>query len=564
MAKARGQLRLAEVLSLVETGRELAAETNLKSLLQTILRKASALTDSPDGSVILYDETTKGLYFAAASGKNASRLLADWGEFADRRIPIYGSKSGEVFRTGKSIVQNAIDRDSKHFKGVDRDVKKRTQSMVCVPLSVRSKPIGVMQILNKPKRYTSHDQLLLEHFAGQAAVAIRNAQLFQSLLAHMGLYASRDLNEGPMDLLKELNRPARQERMSVMFVDMRGFTQLCQMLNDPKRVQQMLNEFLSMLANTVIENEGIVNKFLGDGLLALFRRKKHERRAVESAFAMTAHFANMLSRWDEQSNLRLSFLDIGVGIVTDSVVIGTIRSGKVSDFTPIGTAVNLAAHLEHNARNGKRILVDRMTYIANKDQLAEVEGPEEFELRKSDQSMGHPYVCYHLKRLTGATDDSPEPGAIPIPATKKQGSVFISYSHKDKEWLTKLQTHLRPYERNRQVTYWDDTQIKAGQKWRDEIKRALDGARVAVLLVSPSFLASDFVANNELPPLLNAAKNNGLTILWVPLKSSSYEQTDIREYQAVMDPSQTLSKLSEPEQDEVFVRICKRIAEVVA
>ena len=554
---------MADLVALVETGSDLAAEVNLDTLLAHILSRASNLTGSPESSVILYQEETKSLYFAAATGEKANDLLATWGEFSDKKIPLHGSKAGEVFITGRSLVVNAIAKEPRHFKGVDKDTKINTTSMVCVPLRMADKCLGVMQVLNKRSgSYTEHDRVLLEQFANQAAVAIRNAQLFESLLAHMGLYASRERTQGPLELLRELRKPARREKMSVLFADMRGFTQLCEMQHNPKATQQLLNDFLTMLTEQVIAHEGLVNKFLGDGLLALFRTKNHEQRSVLAAFGMVTHFFTLLDQWGTQTNHNLDFLDIGIGIVTDEVIIGTIQSGQISDFTAIGTPVNLANYLEQRAREEKRILVDKMTYLAVKDIIVDFEGPENIELKKPGYDVGLPYVQYQLKCLRGQLPiDRKKVAEIGAAVSEKRPIIFISYSHLDKEWLSKLQTHLRPYERDKKISYWDDTKVKAGARWREEIKKALKGARVAVLLVTPAFVASEFIDDNELPPLLNAEKNHGLQILWVPVRASNVEHNDICEYQAVWDPAKPLNSLTEAEEDRALVDISRKIVE---
>jgi|GEM_PF-1384865 len=145
-----------------------------------------------------------------------------------------------------------------------------------------------------------------------------------------------------------------------------------------------------------------------------------------------------------------------------------------------------------------------------------------------------------------------------FPQSRRE-EIFISYSHTDLEWLQMLQIHLKPLIRNKSITVWVDTQIRAGMAWREEIEKAIARAKVAVLLVSPNFLASDFIVENELPPLLNAAKEEGLTIIWVPLRFGLYEETEIAQYQAAHSPNQPISSLSQSEQDKALVDICKKI-----
>ena len=146
-----------------------------------------------------------------------------------------------------------------------------------------------------------------------------------------------------------------------------------------------------------------------------------------------------------------------------------------------------------------------------------------------------------------------------------RNSVFISYSHKDSEWLTRLKVHLRPLERDLSIVFWDDTKINTGSKWRAEIDSALKSTRVAILIISADFLASDFIYNNELPPLLLAAEQEGALIFPVIVSPSRFLRTEgLRDFQAINPPSIPLIKMGRAEQEEVFVELTERIETAMA
>jgi TIR domain-containing protein len=138
--------------------------------------------------------------------------------------------------------------------------------------------------------------------------------------------------------------------------------------------------------------------------------------------------------------------------------------------------------------------------------------------------------------------------------------VFVSYSHQDKEWLKRLRVHLKPLESRYGVDVWADTDIKPGSKWRDEIERALATAKVAVLLISADFIASDFIEKSELPPLLRAAEAEGAVILPLILSPSMYSRIDeLAQFQAINDPSMPLVELSKGQQEQVLVSLTEAI-----
>src|SRR5436853_1099794 len=143
--------------------------------------------------------------------------------------------------------------------------------------------------------------------------------------------------------------------------------------------------------------------------------------------------------------------------------------------------------------------------------------------------------------------------------------VFVSYSHLDKEWLERLRDALAPDIRNDRIDYWDDRELQPGDEWFDSIVQAIARARVAVLLVSPNFLASRFIMQEELPRILEAHKDEELTVLWLPLfgvfsgPDAPESLALINDLQAASPDMRPLADLDEESQDALLLDCCRRI-----
>ena len=138
--------------------------------------------------------------------------------------------------------------------------------------------------------------------------------------------------------------------------------------------------------------------------------------------------------------------------------------------------------------------------------------------------------------------------------TSDRPKVFISYSHRDREWLERLRVHLKPLKGT--IDAWDDTRIDPGSLWREEIHQALAAARAAILLVSADFVASDFILAEELPALLKSARGSGTDILVIVLSPAMISAIEgLSEFQTVNDPRTPIIGMERVKQEQVFLSV---------
>jgi hypothetical protein len=143
-------------------------------------------------------------------------------------------------------------------------------------------------------------------------------------------------------------------------------------------------------------------------------------------------------------------------------------------------------------------------------------------------------------------------------------SIFISYAHVDKEWLTKLRTHLRPLERITDVTVFADTDIKADEKWREKIRQEIESATFGILLISANFLASDFINDHELPLLFEQRAKGRKKLFLIFLSPCAFELVpQIADYQGYNSPSEPLSSQSADTVDKIFADLTIQISKEI-
>jgi hypothetical protein len=144
----------------------------------------------------------------------------------------------------------------------------------------------------------------------------------------------------------------------------------------------------------------------------------------------------------------------------------------------------------------------------------------------------------------------------------KRNKVFISYSHLDKDALIDVQRHFKPF--LSKIDYWDDSKILPGQKWKEEIRSAIQETKVAILLLTTDYLGSEFISTNELPPLLTAAEQEGAVILIVIIKPCLFEEfEELNKFQTLNPPSRPVTKMEYDEKEELFVNLVRQTKRIL-
>jgi len=206
---------------------------------------------------------------------------------------------------------------------------------------------------------SSRDEIgeLVEAF-NRMAKSLREKEMIKQAFTR---YVAREVVEEILKDPEQMALTGERRDVSVLFCDIRGFTPLSERLS-PEEVVALLNEFYTLMIDTVFKHEGTLDKFLGDAVMAVFgapiAHQDHSIRAIRTAVAMQSGIQELSKKRIKEGKDPIS---IGIGVSAGEAVAGTVGTENRMEYTVIGDRVNLAARLEANAKPGQ-VLISQWTY----------------------------------------------------------------------------------------------------------------------------------------------------------------------------------------------------------
>lgn len=183
-------------------------------------------------------------------------------------------------------------------------------------------------------------------------------------------YVSSDVIDDILSDPKKLQLGGKEAELSILFSDIRGFTAISEKLS-PKDLVKLMNDYLTKMSNIIMESQGVVDKYIGDAIMAFWGApievKDHAEKSCFSALNMVEVLEENQDEWYKKYGVDL---DIGIGINTGEVIVGNMGSEQRFDYTAMGDSVNLASRLEGITKQyGVRVVISEFTYNQVKDKF---------------------------------------------------------------------------------------------------------------------------------------------------------------------------------------------------
>ena len=267
---------------------------------------------------------------------------------------------------------------------------------------------SVIEQLQDAKRDVQSRSFQLQAFASDLSESYEHLEQENRLREKLCRYVGNDLVEklmtsGDGQLLKN-----ERKSITVMFADIRSFTTLSEYM-EPEEVVSMLNEYFGHMTEILFKYNGMLDKFVGDQIMAVFGHISNERDGARSAVraAMEMQKATV-ALMKIRARKRNPVFKVGIGINTGNAILASVGSSNRQDYTVIGDMVNTTARLEKHARGGEIVIGERTRrHLPKQMDLGE---RKELRMRNRSTPIGC-YVQHPLKK------NSTRKGSITAPAT---------------------------------------------------------------------------------------------------------------------------------------------------
>lgn len=282
-----------------------------------------------------------------------------------RKQPIGRTITRKVMRERQALLSQDAAADME-FAGVHSIVAQGVHSTICAPLVADTRVHGALYAdrLDPFTSFTRDDLELVSAVAAQTAVAVENARSHARLAreevarANYGRFLPEYVVQQILENPDSFKLGGVNQTLTVLFADIRGFTRLSEHAQ-PERVVQLLNNYFTAMSDIIFAHGGTLDKYLGDGLMALFGAPTASPEDACNAVSASVQMQRRMEEINAQLRAEgLAEIAIGIGLHTGVATVGYIGSERRSEYTAIGDTVNLAARLEQNALPGQIILSD--------------------------------------------------------------------------------------------------------------------------------------------------------------------------------------------------------------